>query len=158
MVRLADLSGPEQKGMLGRVKELSAFPGKGAWVSPAPLAKCRIAIVTTAGIHRHGDVPFTEGPAQADYRVLPGDTAAADITMSHNSINYDRTGFQQDINVVFPIDRLRELAVDKVIGSVADFHYSFMGALPAKALEPRGRALAGLLKKDRVDAVILTPV
>jgi D-proline reductase (dithiol) PrdB len=158
MVRLADLSDTERKGMLGRIKELSAFDGKGAWINPPPLAACRVAIVTTAGIHRKGDIPFTEGPAQADYRILPGDTPAADITMSHNSINYDRTGFQQDINVVFPIDRLRELAADKVIGSVADFHYSFMGALPAKALEPRGRALAGLLKQDKVDAVILTPV
>lgn len=158
MVRLADLSEPERKGMLGRVKELSAFTAKGAWINPPPLSRCRVAIITTAGIHRHGDIPFTEGPAQADYRVLPGDTKAADITMSHNSINYDRTGFQQDINVVFPIDRLRELAAEKTIGSVADFHYSFMGALPPKALEPRGRALAGLLKEDRVDAVILTPV
>jgi D-proline reductase (dithiol) PrdB len=158
MVRLADLSEPERKGMLGRIKELQSFTAKGAWISPPPLSKCRVAIITTAGIHRHGDIPFTEGPAQADYRVLPGDIKAADITMSHNSINYDRTGFQQDINVVFPIDRLRELAADKVIGSAADFHYSFMGALPAKALEPRGRALAALLKEDKVDAVILTPV
>jgi D-proline reductase (dithiol) PrdB len=158
MVRLADLSEGERKGMLGRVKELAGFPAKGAWINPPPLAKCRVAIITTAGIHRHGDVPFTEGPAQADYRVIPGDTTAADITMSHNSINYDRTGFQQDINVVFPIERLRELASDKTIGSVSDFHYSFMGALPPKALEPRGRALAVLLKQDKVDAVILTPV
>ena len=117
-----------------------------------------MAIITTAGIHRQGDVPFTEGPAQADYRVIPGDLPAAQITMSHNSINFDRTGFQQDINIVFPIDRLRELTADRQIGSVADFHYSFMGALPPKALEPRARALAGLLKDDRVDAVVLTPV
>lgn len=158
MVRLADLSEPERKGMLGRVKELAGFDASGAWVNPPPLPKCRVAIITTAGLHRHGDVPFTEGPAQADYRVIPGDANAADLTMSHNSINFDRTGFQQDINVVFPIDRLRELAAQKVIGSVADFHYSFMGALPPKTLEPRGRALAGLLKQDKVDAVILTPV
>ena len=158
MVRLAELSEPERKGMLGRVKELSAFTGKGAWIIPPPLSQCRIAIITTAGLHHHGDVPFTEGPAQADYRVISGEATAADLTMSHNSINFDRTGFQQDINVVFPIDRLRELATDKTIGSVAGFHYSFMGALPPKALEPRGRALAGLLKQDKVDAVILTPV
>lgn len=158
MVRLADLSEGEHKGMLGRIKELAGFSAKGAWIDPPPLSTCRVAIITTAGLHRHGDVPFTEGPAQADYRVIPGDAGAAELTMSHNSINFDRTGFQQDINVVFPIDRLRELAAEKLIGSVADFHYSFMGALPAKALEPRGRALAGLLKQDRVDAVILTPV
>ena len=158
MVRLADLSETERKGMLGRIKELSGFTHKSAWVSAPPLAKSRIAIITTAGIHRHGDVPFTEGPAQADYRVIPGDATAADLTMSHNSINFDRTGFQQDINVVFPIERLRELAADNTIGNVANFHYSFMGALPPKALEPRGRALAALLKQDGVDAVVLTPV
>ena len=158
MVRLADLSEGERKGMLGRVKELAGFTARGAWIGPPPLAKCRVAIITTAGLHRHGDVPFTEGPAQAAYRVIPGNAKAADITMSHNSINYDRTGFQQDINVVFPLDRLHELAADKIIDSVADFHYSFMGALPPKALEPQGRACAALLKKDKVDAVILTPV
>ena len=49
MVRLADLSDTERKGMLGRIKELSAFDGKGAWINPPPLAACRVAIVTTAG-------------------------------------------------------------------------------------------------------------
>ena len=94
----------------------------------------------------------------ADYRVIPGDTPAADLLMSHVSVNFDRSGFQEDINVVFPIDRLRDLKADGVIGSISDFHYSFMGAAPIRALEPRARALAALLKKDRVDAVLLTPV
>ena len=78
--------------------------------------------------------------------------------MSHLSVNFDRTGFQQDINVVFPIDRLRELARERTIAAVADYHYSFMGAAPIRALEPAARGLAGLLKKDRVDAVLLSPV
>ena len=95
------------------------------------------------------------GPA--DYRVIPGDTPAADLLMSHVSVNFDRSGFQEDINVVFPIDRLRELKADGVIGSVSDFHYSFMGAAPIRALEPKARELAALLKKDRVDAVLLDP-
>ena len=78
--------------------------------------------------------------------------------MSHLSINFDRTGFQQDVNVVFPIDRLHELVRDGMIGSAADYHYAFMGAAPIRQLEPRARQLAGLLKRDRVDAVLLTPV
>jgi D-proline reductase (dithiol) PrdB len=157
MVRLADLSEAERGPMLARVKDMT-ITSEPAWVPAAPLSRRRVAIVTTAGIHRRGDVPFTEGPAQADYRVIPADTPAEDILMSHASINFDRSGFQQDLNVVFPIGRLKELEAEGVIGSVAAFHYSFMGALPAKALEPRGRALAGLLKKDQVDAVLLTPV
>ena len=78
--------------------------------------------------------------------------------MSHISVNFDRSGFQQDWNVVFPIDRLRELAEDGVIGSVAGFHYSFMGADDPLKWEQQGRFLAGLLKKDRVDAVLLIPI
>jgi len=60
---------------------------------------------------------------------------------------------------VLPLDRLKELAAQGVIGSVADFHYSFMGApWPSTRFEPKARELAGLLKKDKVDAAVLLPV
>jgi len=94
----------------------------------------------------------------ADYRVIPGDADASDIVMSHISVNYDRSGFQEDLNVVFPIDRLRELQADGAIGSVSDFHYSFMGASQGHTLEAKARELAQLMRRDRVDAVVLSPV
>jgi D-proline reductase (dithiol) PrdB len=82
--------------------------------------------------------------------------------ISHISINFDRTGFQEDWNVVFPLDRLNELAADGVIGEVAQTHYSFMGSFMGATdpvlMEPHARALAGRLKGDRVDTVILPPV
>ena len=78
--------------------------------------------------------------------------------MTHISTNFDRTGFQRDWNVVFPLDRLKELSVDGIIGSVVDYHYSFMGATDPSAMEPAARDLAGLLKGDRVDAALLVPV
>ena len=78
--------------------------------------------------------------------------------MSHSSVNFDRSGFQEDVNVVFPLERLRELEAGGEIGAVSGFHYSFMGAAPIRGLEPKARELAVLLKKDRVDAVLLTPV
>jgi D-proline reductase (dithiol) PrdB len=78
--------------------------------------------------------------------------------MSHTSTNFDRTGFQQDWNVVFPLDRLRELGDQGTIGSVADFHYSFMGASDPKLMEPTARVLADLLRRDRVNAILLVPV
>ncbi len=53
-----------------------------------PLAECRLAIVTTAGLHRRGDRPF--GPADQTYRVIPSDTPSADIIQSHTSIGFDR--------------------------------------------------------------------
>jgi D-proline reductase (dithiol) PrdB len=93
-----------------------------------------------------------------DYRVIPGDISAGDLVMTHISTNFDRTGFQRDWNVVFPLDRLKELALEGIIGSSAAYHYSFMGAADPAAMEPAARNLAGLLKGDRVDAVLLVPV
>ena len=124
----------------------------------APLAKRRVALITTAGLHLRSDRAFT-ADTHNEYRVIPGDVRAADLVMSQFSVNFDRSGFQRDVNVVFPIDRVRELAAEGTIGSAADFHYSFMGAGSSVArYEPKARELAGLLKKDHVDAVLLTPV
>jgi D-proline reductase (dithiol) PrdB len=126
------------------------------WVIGAPLARRRVALISTAGLHRRGDRPFTLGAG--DYRVIRGDLPAYELVMSHVSVNFDRTGFQQDLNVVFPLDRLRELTDEGVIASVASFHYSFMGATDPQDMEPAVRGIAPLLKKDQVDAVVLVPV
>lgn len=126
------------------------------WVEGPPLSQRRVAIVSTAGLHRIGDRPFTS--MSGEYRIIPGDITANDLVMSHISVNFDRTGFQQDWNVVFPIDRLKELAAQSTIGSVAAFHYSFMGATDPEQMEQTARDVSGLFKKDRVDAVLLVPV
>lgn len=133
------------------------------WVDGPPLAQRRVAIVSTAGLHRHDDRPFLITPTKyggvlGDYRIIPGDAQASDLVMSHVSTNFDRTGFQQDWNVMFPLDRLRELAAQGSIGSVADYHYSFMGATDPRDMEPSARTLAQLLKQDQVNAVLLVPV
>lgn len=126
------------------------------WVAGPPLSERRIAIISTAGLHGRDDRPFTS--MSGEYRIIPGDTKADDLIMSHISTNFDRTGFQQDWNIVFPIDRLRELADEGVIGSVAKFHYAFMGATDPMKMEPMARDLASLLKKDGVNGILLVPV
>lgn len=127
------------------------------WVEGPPLSQRRVAIVSTAGVHARGDRPFTFDRHDY-YRVIPGDIAAKDLVMSHVSTNFDHSGFQQDWNIAFPIDRLRELAEEGIIGSVADYHYSFMGANDPGPMEQEARMVAGLLKKDHVDAALLVPV
>src|SRR3989442_1683370 len=104
-----------------QVNETAPFvrPGK-------PLAGCRLAIVTTAGLHVRGDRPFT--PGDQTYRVIPSDTPSADILQSHTSIGFDRSPIMRDLNISFPIDRVRELAARGAI-ALAPNHYSFMGAL-----------------------------
>ncbi len=126
------------------------------WAIGPPLDKRRIALVSTAGLHRRDDRPFQI--MSGEYRIIPGETPTSDLVMSHTSTNFDRTGFQQDLNLVFPLDRLRELAERNVIGSVAYFHYSFMGAADPRSMESAARDVAGLLKKDNVNGVLLVPV
>ncbi len=147
MARLSDLSDWERDLMLIKRKDLSPLGGN-PWVSGPALHKRRVAIVTSAGIHRKDDQPFSDATA-AEYRVIPGSVQANELIMSHLSSNFDRTGFQQDINVVFPIDRLHELAAQHTIGSVAGYHYAFNGSTPVPQLEPRARQLAGLSKGRR---------
>ena len=126
------------------------------WMTGPPLSRRRVAIISTAGLHRREDRPF-EGMT-GDYRVIPSTCTPKDLVMTHISTNFDRTGFVRDWNVVFPLDRLHELAADHHIGSVAEFHYSFMGAADPGAMEQAAGRLAGLLKGDQVDAALLVPV
>jgi D-proline reductase (dithiol) PrdB len=126
------------------------------WVPGPALSERRLVLISTAGLHRKGDRPFM--PGATDYRIIPVTVAANQLVMSHLSTNFDRTGFQQDWNVVFPLDRLKELAAKQEIGSLAQCHYSFMGATDPLQMEATVRRLAGILKKDNVDSALLVPV
>ncbi len=154
MVRLSDIPTEEAAHLLSKVCD--PFDTR-PWVAGPPLSERRVAILTSAGLHRVGDPAFTT--VDLSYRVIPGTTPANQLTMTHSSIHFDRTGFREDVNVVFPIDRLHELASEGVIGSGADYHYSLMGAgWPPAAIEPTMRELAARLREDAVDAVCLSPV
>jgi len=153
LTRLTDLP-PAQAKRLAEL-ECPDFTTR-PFVKGPPLDQRRVAIVSSAGLVVRGETPFRG--RDADYRVIPGDTSPADLLISHISINFDRTGFQEDRNVVFPLERLNDLAADGAIGSVAQTHYSFMGATDPVEMEPHARDVAAQLKADRVDAVILSPV
>ncbi len=126
------------------------------WVAGPTLNQRRVALISTAGVHKRNDRPFEMGAT--DYRIIPADTSSDDLIMSHISANFDRTGFQQDWNVVFPIDRLRELVANGTIASIAQYHYSFMGATDPQQMESTARSLANIMKNDGVNAVLLVPV
>jgi D-proline reductase (dithiol) PrdB len=134
------------------VPELEGAP----FTTPKPLAECSVAIVTTAGLHLAEAESF--GVGDAGYRVLPH--GREDVTISHNSQNLDRSGMMLDRNVVYPVDRLDELAARGTIGSVAPSHLSFMGAQfdLATILQDTGRQAAAFLQEQGTDVVLLTPV
>jgi len=154
MVRLTDLHPDDRANLTG--KHLPQFDPP-AFVPAPPLRRSRIALVTTAGLHVRGDRVFDM--TSTEYRAIDRDTPGSEVVMSHTSVNFDRAGFAEDVNVVFPIDRFRELETSGAIGSMAGVHYSFMGAyLEPADYAPSARELAALLHGDGVDSVFLTPV
>ena len=128
------------------------------WTTPKPIHESRVAIVTTAGLRVENDADWNAG--DQGFTLIPHD--AENLTLAHFSPNFDRVGWILDKNVVFPIDRLHEMAEEGIIGSVANTHISFMGAQPDHTLETirldSGPAAAKLLADDEVDLVLLTPV
>lgn len=131
-----------------------------------PLSRCRIGLVTTAGVYVKGlEPPFDierekREPTWGDptFRRIPAGTAQEQIGATHLHIN--TRDILEDVNVALPIHRLQELAEEGVIGSVASDHYSFMGWQQRGLVEWRTRyapEVAALFRKDGVDAVVLAP-
>ena len=129
-----------------------------AFNKPPPLQEARVAIVTTAALSRKGGVSNWQ-LQDFHFETIPSD--ARDLELGHVSPNFDRSGFHADMNVVYPIDRLEELAAEGVIGSVASNHYAFAGNQSDTVSELRldtGPVCAAQMLKDEVDVVLLTPV
>lgn len=153
MARLDDIPEPTRTAVASI--PCPAFASTPFVAGPA-LSERRVAIVSSAALIRRGDKPFPFG--SGEYRAVPGTWDNADILMSHVSINHDRSGFQRDLNVIYPIDRLRDLAAERIIGSVADTHYTVMGSTDPVAMVESADAIAAAMHADHVNAVVLAPV
>jgi D-proline reductase (dithiol) PrdB len=153
MARIDDIPEPTRTAVL----DLPITPvGAPAFAVGPPLAGRRVALVSSAALYRRGEAPFL--PGSGEVRVLPADLAPGEILMSHVSINFDRSGWQRDYNVAYPIDRLRELASEGGIGAVAATHYSVMGSTDPQAMTASADAMAARMRAEGVDATVLCPV
>jgi D-proline reductase (dithiol) PrdB len=127
-----------------------------------PLSESRIAVVTTAAFYRPDQTPFDESIKGGDvsYRVIPNDTELSSLREGHRSSAFDHTGVERDKNLALPLDRLRELENQGLIGAINARHFSFMGSVtaPGRLTSKTAPETAALLQEDRVDAVLLTPV
>ena len=137
-------------------------PDDTPWTPPSrELKHSRLALVTSAGLHLRDDKPFAADVKGGDtsYRVIPSDARATDIVQSHTSIGFDHTGIYRDLNVTFPLDRMRELVARGTVGALAPNAYSFMGALRdvSRIVDETGPQVAQQLKNDGAEVVFLTP-
>ena len=129
-------------------------------ILPKESRQCKIALVTTAGVHLRSQAPFDmEDNGDPTWREIPSQADLQDLMITHNY--YDHRDADRDINIVFPVKRLSELEADGVIGRIAPRHFSFMGHTGGRHLETMVKKtapeVAGLLKADEVDTVFLTP-
>lgn len=123
-----------------------------------PLRDCRVALLTTAGVHRRADAPFDQFAREGDpsFREIGGGDEAGSLMVSHN--HFDHSDADRDVNCLFPIDRLRELAAEGVVGSVSPVHFGFMGFNPDPfPVRENSEEVARRLKDASVDVALLTP-
>jgi D-proline reductase (dithiol) PrdB len=130
-----------------------------------PLNESRFALVTTAGIFVKGaEPPFDADrekrePMWGDptFRRIPREVRQEQIGASHLHIN--NRDLLEDVNIVLPLQRFLELESEGAIGSLASTSYSFMGYQMNNSewRERYAPEVAGLMKDEAVDAVLLTP-
>jgi D-proline reductase (dithiol) PrdB len=122
-----------------------------------PLAACRLGLIASGGIYVTGQVAF-HYKDDTSFRVIPKDVKTADLRATHFA--YDLTDARQDANVVFPIDTLRGLEQEGVIGALADHAYTFMGGIYSarRVREELAPQLTDCLLAEKVDVVLLVPV
>ena len=137
------------------------------WAPPrGPLSAARVALLSTAGLFMKGDRPFDlererREPLWGDpsWRRLRADATTDDVEVAHLHIKTDYVA--SDLNVALPLDRLRDLVADGVVGSMADSHYSVMGYQgenPARIAEASGEEIVASLSGEGVDLLLLAPV
>ncbi len=123
-----------------------------------PLQECKVALITTAGFYINGQQPYVNG--DCSYREIPNTIQTNELKIGHKSVAYDKSDSKTDANLVFPIDRFRELKTAGKIGCLNHRHFSFMGSIskPKPLITVTAPEVAQMLKDDGVDVTFLTPV
>jgi D-proline reductase (dithiol) PrdB len=118
------------------------------------LTDITVALVSTGGVHLRTDRPFNLN-SDSTFRIIPKDAQPGDLAISHQA--YDRTDAIRDINLVFPIERLRELEAERVIGRLDEDHYGFGLMGSARRLMPAIKTVARRISESGVDLALLVP-
>ncbi len=126
-----------------------------------PLNQARIGVVTAAGVHLESQQPFDMDDSEGDssFRVLPADALPADLTITHDY--YDHRAADRDLNLIYPVERLGDLAARGEIGGVAPRHVGMMGHLYGAQWTRLNRdtaaQIADVFREDEVDLVLAVP-
>ncbi len=122
-----------------------------------PLSQCRLALVSSGGVHFKSERIFDPERDNLVFAEIPRGIKPEELTITHNY--YDSTDARRDINCIFPIERLRELVEEGFLASLAETNYSFNGRVfsRTKLLSQMAPWLLGRLREEEVDCLFLVP-
>ena len=124
-----------------------------------PLSECRLGFVSTSGVQLKGSMPFDVVHPIGDYtfRRIPSGTNPRDLEI--HQIKYPTSGANKDVNVVYPIQRLQELAADGVVGGLTENFFSFIGYNmdPQHLADSLAGDLADAFEEEQADIVLAAP-
>ncbi len=120
-----------------------------------PISECKIALISSGGVMYRDQPRFHR--EDASYRRIPKNAAKDELNIWH--FGYPTRDAQEDPNCVFPLERLRELEREHVIGELSDPAFSFMGGIYSarKVRDELAPQIADELKRAHVDAFYLVP-
>jgi D-proline reductase (dithiol) PrdB len=122
-----------------------------------PLSECRLGLIASGGIYATGQVAF-HFKDDTSFRAIPTNVKTSDLRTAHFA--YDQTDARRDPNVVFPIDTLRRLMKENVIGALADHCFTFMGGIYSsrRVRDELAPQLTERLLAERIDVALFVPV
>ena len=124
-----------------------------------PLSESRLTFVSTAGVQPKNSIPFDTVHPVGDYsfRRVPSDSKPSDLEI--HQLKYPTVGAKRDLNVIFPIERLQELAEEKIIGGLTENFYTFIGynMNPEMLEETLAEAIAEAVKAEGAEVALLAP-
>ena len=119
------------------------------------LHELTVALVSSSGVYVEGQEPYGDN-GDDTYRVIASETPASALRFRHG--HYPTAEAERDPNVIFPLDRLRELAEEGFIRRVSNKHIGCKGF--AKDLKRQydvlAPAIAQEIERSHADAVVLT--
>lgn len=126
---------------------------------PKPLEQCKVALVSTAGVHLESDKPFdVDNPAgDPSFRIIPADVTEQELTVTH--LYFDTKFAKTDTSIVFPLQQLKDAAAEGIIGQVSGIHIGLNGGILDTAIAEKDfiPKVVELFHNEGIDAALLVP-
>jgi D-proline reductase (dithiol) PrdB len=125
-----------------------------------PLASCRLTLVSSCGVHLKTEKPLDVCHPFGDFRFMRVPSGVKHEELTIHQLKYPHDDADLDVNVIFPIERLQELAQEGRLGGLTANFFSFIGYNmdPEKFERTVAAGIAeAVVEEERADCALLAP-